>query len=164
MATESNQYEILSTARFYLELHLKGSDERIDGYFMECQGFKRSQDVIEHCEVTPGKWGKDGNSHGAVVRTKLPGNPKSDNITLKNGLTISTTFWDWLAAVEKGEWSKQRRDGDLTVYDQAAEEQARFRFEGAWPVSYKLSDFSGGGSDLAIVDIELAVDQFYRVT
>ena len=37
----ADQFELLTTARFYLELKLDGSQEPIDGYFMECQGFKR---------------------------------------------------------------------------------------------------------------------------
>lgn len=156
-------YEVLSSARFYLELHVDGSDDRIDGYFMDCQGFKRTQEVAELCEVTSDVWGKNGTSKGRVVRTKVPGNVKSENIILRRGLTISQAIWDWFAAVEQGKWAEQRRDGDITVYAQGSEEAARFRFFGAWPISYKISDFKAGSGEFEIEEFELAVDQFIRV-
>jgi phage tail-like protein len=155
--------EVFASSKFYLEIHLDGSDDRIDGYFMECQGFKRSQDVVEHAEVTPQKWGRDGTKQGRVVRTKIPGNIKSDNIVLKRGVTLSTALWDWFTAVEEGNWSRQRRDGDITIYDQGANETVRFRFMGAWPVSYKVSDVKADSSDFEVEEMELAIDEFTRV-
>lgn len=158
------QYEILSTCRYYLEITLAGANTQIDGYFMECSGFKRTIDTIEITEVTPQVWGNKGSTKGRVVRTKIPGNAKMQNIILKQGLCISTSLWDWLSQVEAGNWATQLRDGDLTVYDQGAEEKARFRFNGAYPVSYKISDFKAGSSELAIAELELAVRDFVRVT
>ncbi|HEY9653790.1 MAG TPA: phage tail protein [Coleofasciculaceae cyanobacterium] len=157
------KYEILTDSRFYLELTLEGSQELIDGYFKECSGFKRSQDVIEICEVTPQKWGKNGTKMGRVVRTKIPGNTKCENIVLHFGLTISMTMWKWFEAVEHGKWGEQRRDGDLTLYDQGGTERARFRFVGAWPISYKISDVKAEGKDFEIEQLELAVDEFTRI-
>jgi phage tail-like protein len=157
-------YEILTTSRFYLELSLAGSQSLIDGYFMECQGFKRTQEAIEICEVTPQKWGSKDNKYGRVVRTKIPGLSKSSNLTLRFGLTISDTMWKWFKSVEEGNWSKERKDGDLTIYDQGAIERARYRFIGAWPISYKISDLQAGSSDFQIEELELVVDEFFRVT
>jgi len=156
-------YEVLTGSRFYLELRVDGGDDRIDGYFMECLGFKRTQEVVEFCQVTPQKWGKQGNSAGRVVRSKIPGNITSGNLTLKRGMTISTALWDWFKEIEQGNWSKQRRDGDLTVYDQSSTERARFRFLGAWPVNYTISDAKVGNSDFQIEELELVVDEFVRV-
>lgn len=45
--------EILTRSRFYLELKLEGSQDSVDGIFMECSGFQSSQEVIEVVEVTP---------------------------------------------------------------------------------------------------------------
>ena len=73
-------YEVLTTSKYYLELSLDGSKEVIDGYFMECSGFKRNQELIEFAEVTPQKWGKNAKT-GRVALTKMPGNVKSDNLT-----------------------------------------------------------------------------------
>ena len=159
----ADQFELLTTARFYLELKLDGSQEPIDGYFMECQGFKRSQEMVEICEVTPQKWGKHNAKTGRVVRTKIPGNPKSENIILRRGMTISLTMWKWFKAVEEGEWAKQRRDGDLVIYNQGAEERARFRFQGAWPMSYKIADVKAGSNEFEVEELELSVDEFTRI-
>ncbi|CAN1213288.1 phage tail protein [Tumidithrix helvetica PCC 7403] len=160
----AQQLEILTTARFYLEITLQGSNETIDGYFMECSGFERSQDAIEIAEVTPQVWGKTGNTKGRVVRTKIAGNSKSSNITLKQGITISTTLWDWFTKVETGHWAEQLRDGDITVYDQSATEKVRFRFNGAWPVRYKLaSSFKADSSEFSVAELELSVNEFIRV-
>lgn len=158
------EYEILTNSRYYLEITLEGSQESIDGYFMECQGFKRSQEVISACEVTPQKWGSSNAKFGRILRTKLPGNSKTENIILKRGLGISMTLWDWFKAVEDGKWGAQRRDGDLTIYDQAAKQQARFRFGGAWPVSYKITDLKASSADFEVEELELAVETLVRVT
>jgi phage tail-like protein len=156
-------YEVLTNSRFYLALKLRGSDERIDGYFMECQGFKRTQEAIEIAEVTGQRWGSQPAEKGRVLRTKLPGNVKSNNITLKYGLTLSATMWKWFQSVEQGNWAQQFRDGDLTIYSQGGEVQARFQFFGAWPVSYKLGDVQAGGSDFQVEELELAINEFIRV-
>jgi len=155
--------EVLTTSKFYVEITLQGSLETIDGYFMECSGLSRSQEVIEIVEVTPQVWGKSSSTKGRVVRTKIPGNVKCDNIILKQGLTISMTMWNWLKAVEDGKWSEQFRDGDITIYDQSDTERARFRFNGAWPVRYKVSDFKADGSEFAIAEVELSVRDFLRI-
>ncbi|MEB3210438.1 MAG: phage tail protein [Leptolyngbyaceae bacterium] len=163
METKKDPYEILTTSRFYLEIALDDSHDLIDGYFAECQGFKRSQEVIEVCEVTPQKWGSANATKGRVNRTKMPGNMKSENIILKRGMTISDSLWKWLKAVEDGNWAKQRRDGDLTIYDQHGDPQARFRFLRGWPTSYKIADVKSDSTDFQIEELELAVEEFLRV-
>ena len=95
---------------------------------------------------------------------KLADNVKSDNIILKQGLTISMTMWNWLKSVEDGKWSQQLRDGDNTVYDQSATERARFRFNGAWPVRYKISDFKADSGEFAVAEVELSVNDFLRIS
>jgi phage tail-like protein len=155
--------ELLATSRFYLELHLKDSVDAIDAYFMECQGFKTSQSIIEICEVTPQMWGKDGKSQGRIIRTKIPGNISYTNLTLRRGLTVSMTVWNWLEAVQEGSWALQRRDGSLTLYDQGAQAQVRFEFKRAWPVSYSISDVSVSSGDLEIEELEVAVEELKRV-
>lgn len=159
----SNFPEILTTSRFYLELKLDGSKEPVDGYFMECQGFQTTQEVIEIAEVTPQKWGKNGNATGRVLRTKIPGNMTYSNLTLRRGLTISMTMWNWLTAVQDGKWSEQRRDGSLVIYNQAAKEQFRLEFKRAWPTSYKIADVSASGSEHEIEEIEVVVEELKRV-
>jgi phage tail-like protein len=151
--------EILTNCRFYLELKL--SDSPVDAYFMECKGFKRTQDVIEVCEVTHQRWGKQ-TMPGHVVRTKVPGNVKSNNLVLKRGMTQSMTLWNWFKAVQEGNWSDQRRNGSLSIYNQAGDVQARFEFFGAWPVSYTLTDVSASSNEVEIEELEIAFEEFVR--
>ncbi len=159
--------EYLSSTKFYVELHIDDSDDRVDGYFTECSGLSRTQDVIEHCEATALLWGSGvfgvPTARGKLVRTKMPGEAKSANITLKQGLSVSKAFWRWMKQVEDGNWNEKMRDGDITVYNQASEESARFRFEQAWPVKLNITNFSASGNEMSSVEIELAVHQFYRV-
>lgn len=150
--------EILTAHRFYLELTLKGSKDPVDAIFLECQGFKRTQDPIEICEVTRNK----GAQKVEVVRTKLPGNVKSGNLTLRRGITCSMTFWNWFQAVQEGNWAKQRKNASLTIYDQAAKPQARFALAGAWPSSYKLADVNARSTDIEIEEVEVAFEEFTR--
>jgi phage tail-like protein len=77
-------------------------------------------------------------------------------------MTKSTTLWKWFEAVQEGNWAKQRRDGSLSIYDQAGSPQAIFQFLGAWPVSYIASDLSSAGGDLEIEEMEIAVEMFTR--
>jgi phage tail-like protein len=152
--------EILTTCRFYLELKLDGSQEPVDAYFMECKGLKRNQAAIDVCEVSPRQWGKAKSGH--LSHTKLPGNVKTSNLTLRRGMTQSNTLWNWFEAVQEGNWAKQLRDGSLTIYDQVGNAQAFFQFGGAWPLSYMVSDLNAGTGDLAIEEMELAIETFTR--
>lgn len=155
--------EILTRSRFYLELKLDKSDDRVDGVFMDCSGFQVTQEAIEIAEVTPQKWGKDGKSLGRVVKTKIPGNVSYGNVTLKRGLTISMVMWNWLAEVQRGDWAKQRRDGSLSIYNQAGEIKFRFEFKRAWPSAYKIADVETTGTDYEIEEVEIVVEELVRV-
>ncbi len=158
---KQNLAEILTVARFYVELKLKGSSEPVDAYFMECKGFKYTQSVIELAEVFPQAWGKA--TRGRVLRTKLPGNEKVNNINLRRGLSASITLWKWIEDVQAGNWATQSYDGSLVIYRQNASEGARFNFKGAWPISYNIADSVVSGAELAFEELELAVESFKRV-
>jgi len=160
MATPGSLPEVLTNCRFYLELKLDGGDRPADAYFMECRGFKTTQEVVEVCEVTAQKWGQA--KHGNVVRTKVPGNMKVNNIVLKRGMTQSMTVWNWFKAVQQGKWAEQRRNGSLSIYDQDGNIQARFEFFGAFPTSYTLADVNSAGNDIEIEEMELACEEFVR--
>ena len=156
--------EILASCRFYLELSLDqpdGSPAGADAYFMECKGFKRTQEIVEACEVTPQKWGSANAKAGLITRTKIPGNVKTSNITLKRGMTRSRTVWNWFDSIQSGK-RDQARDGSITIYDQAGQAQARFSFQRAWPTSYVLTDLNASSNEIEIEEIELAVEEFKR--
>ncbi|NJO79515.1 MAG: phage tail protein [Cyanobacteria bacterium RM1_2_2] len=159
----TNTPEILAAHRFYLGLELDGSYDAVDGIFLECRGFQRTQEVIEVCEVTAQHWGSQGQSKGRVVRTKLPGNVKSSNLTLRRGMTFSTTFWKWFQQIQDGNWGKQRKDASLVIYDQSSTEMARFNLLRAWPTSYKITDVSARSSEIEVEELEIAYEEFARI-
>lgn len=163
MPTTTSPFEILTAHRFYLGLELDGSTDTVDGFFLECRGFQRTQEVIEVCEVTAQTWGANGQSKGRVVRTKLPGNVKSGNLTLRRGMTFSTTFWKWFQQVQDGNWGKQRKDASLVIYDQSSTEVARFNLFRAWPASYKITDVNARSSEIEVEELEIAYEEFERV-
>lgn len=152
--------ELLTASRFYLELTLSGGNDTIDATFLECQGFKRTQNVAEVCEVAPQQWAKA--KSGRVLRTKIPGNVKTENIVLRRGLTNSMTLWNWFAQVEAGKWGEQLKDGSLVIYDQSGQEQARFDFQKAFPVRYMAADLNAKSQDMEIEELEIAVETFIR--
>ncbi|MEB3358280.1 MAG: phage tail protein [Synechococcales bacterium] len=152
--------ELLTANRFYLELKLDGGNEAVDATFLECQGFKRSQEAIAICEVTPQQWGRA--KSGRVVDTKIPGSAKTENIILRRGMTHSMTLWNWFEAIETGNWAKQLRDGAVNIYDQAGQVRARFEFRGAWPTRYTAADLSAQSTEMEIEELEMVVESFIR--
>ncbi|MGD1910006.1 MAG: phage tail protein [Rivularia sp. (in: cyanobacteria)] len=151
---------VLSPHSFYLELTLDNSSEKVDAFFLECQGFQRTQEVIEICEVTSNKFGKA--KKGLPVRTKIPGNVKSGNLTLRRGMSPSITLWDWFQASHDN-WAKQRRNLSLTIYDPMSKGQARFELTGAWPISYQFAGVGARSTDIVIEEAEIAFEHFKRV-
>lgn len=152
--------EILTASRFYLELSLGGSDGS-DCYFLECRGFQQTQAPIEICEVI-NKIGKGIGTGQQVIRTKLPGNVKSGNITLRHGMTSSKALWDWFKSIQDGKWGEQRKLMSLTIYNQASQEVAKFQLKNAWPSSYKLTDVNAKSTEIEIEELEVAFEQFVR--
>ncbi|MGG6268107.1 phage tail protein [Leptolyngbya sp. AN03gr2] len=160
---QSNLFpEVLTTSRFYVELVLDGSAS-VDAYFMECKGLKYTQEVIEACEVTPQRWGRS-TAPGRIVRTKIPGGHKVGNLTLKRGMTNSLSFWTWIESVQNGNWRDQCKDGSLVIYRQDGTQGARFQFLRAFPVSYNFAGSNVTANELAIEELELAIEEFKRVS
>lgn len=146
--------EVLTQSRFYLELTLGGSSGEADATFLECKGFKVTQDVVDVCEVT---------SKGRIRAMKIPGNTKTNNITLRRGICSSQTLWQWFEKVQDGGWAQERRDGSITIYDQKSQMQARFQFQGAWPTSYTFPDVDANSTEYAIEELELVCEGLKRV-
>jgi phage tail-like protein len=155
-------FEILTASSFYIELKLDGSNDNIDGIFLECQGFQRTQPVIEICEVTSQIWGSQKNK-GRVVRTKLPGNDRSGNITLKRGMTSSVVLWEWFQKVQQGKWKEQRQMISLNICTNARTVNGKYQLDGAWPTNYKVADLNASSTDFAIEELEIAFEEFKRV-
>ena len=154
--------ELLAASRFFLrlELALEGGNDNVDATFLECQRFERSQPITEIVEVTPNQWAQA--KFGQLVTAKIPGRAKTENIVLKRGMTNSMTLWKWFNQVESGKWKDNVVEGSLSIYDQAGNEQARYDFRGAWPTRYATADVNAQSTEIAIEELELAVDAIVR--
>jgi phage tail-like protein len=154
--------ELLLANRFYLRLEIKisGSKEQVDAVFLECQRLQRTQKLIEIVEVSPNQWAKAKCGH--LTTAKIPGRSTTDNIVLKRGMTNSPFLWKWFTEVELGKWKNNVAEGSLSIYDQAGSEQARYNFRGAWPLRYSTSQANAQSTELAIEELELAVETLER--
>jgi phage tail-like protein len=157
-------FEFLTACRFYLKLNLDDSKYPVDAIFLECKGFKATQQIVEICEVTPNRWGKA--TTGQVVRTKVPGNTKYDNIILRRGMSSSMTFWNWFEHTQEGGWSdksNQRKDGSLKIFNQSGKPAAMYEFKRAWPTVFKIADVSAKSTEFEIEELTIAIEELKRV-
>ena len=119
--------------------------------FTEVSGLDIATEVIEY---------QDGDD---ILLRKRPGRTKYSNITLKRGLTRgegSSALWDWYQQVIDGKF--ERRQGRIIVLDKRGEEVARYSFFEAWPCKWKGFTVSETGTDVAVEEIELAVERIER--
>lgn len=159
-AVYPREREYLPSYRFTLQLSIDDRNDREDVTFQECIGLKLSQDLIDIYEVTPQRWATS--EFGKVVRTKIPGNIKTENLVFRRGMTNSRTLWNWIEAVYSGRWSQQRRDGFLMIFDQAGNTQLRLDILGAWPVRYQAADVNSESEKIEIEELEVAFDMLER--
>lgn len=155
--------ELLLASRFYFELSLKlkGGNDTVDAVFLECQKFQKNQKIIEIVEVAKTQWANA--KKGQLVTTKIPSRSTVDNLVLKRGLTDSLALWQWFTDIESGKWDEDHISaGSLNVFDQGGAVKAKFDFTGAWPTRYSTSDMNAQSSEMAIEELELAVDGFTR--
>ncbi|MEM7796837.1 MAG: phage tail protein [Cyanobacteria bacterium P01_C01_bin.118] len=155
--------ELLLANRFYFELSLKlkGGNDTVDAVFLECQKFQKNQKIIEIVEVANAQWANA--KVGQLVTTKIPGRSTTENLVLKRGLTDSLALWQWFTDIEAGKWDSDHVSaGSLNVFDQGGSVKAKFDFTGAWPTRYSTTDMNAQSSEMAIEELELAIDGFTR--
>ena len=78
-------------------------------------------------------------------------------------MTNSVLLWKWFLEVEQGKWYEHLATGSLVMFDQAGAEQARYNFQGAWPARYSTSENKAQSAEMAIEELELAVESIERV-
>jgi phage tail-like protein len=150
--------EFLTACRFHVFLQPAGEEPSgADAIFLEFKGLKATQQVVEACEVTSG---------GRVVRTKIPGNIKYNNLILRRGMTNSLALWNWFDDVQNKQWGERRPEGKnfyVRIFNQSGVPTARYEFENAWPTSYKIDPLSAKSTNFEIEELEIAFEQFRRV-
>lgn len=119
--------------------------------FSECSGANTEQDVIEY---------REGNTKPYLL--KLPGLKKFGDITLRRGFTKNNELWVWRQTVLDGK--TVRRTGSIVLNDEAGQPALTWKFTQAWPRQYSAPNFNGTGSEVAIEELILVVEDLQLET
>ncbi len=101
----------------------------------EVSGLKMENDVIEM---------KHNTFDGKYVNKKLPGRPKSGEVTLTRGLTDDTNMQDWMKKSHFGDMAGARKGGSVIVFDYMGAELKRYKLTNAWPKSLEIGSLKAG--------------------
>ena len=116
--------------------------EAVAAGFQEVEGLGASIGVVEY---------RNGNDKESSVR-KLPGLRKFDNVTLKRGLILDLSLWEWFDSDPP-----DPRDVTITLLDEALRSVMRFHLRDAWPCRWTGPHLHGAKSLLAVESVELTI-------
>jgi phage tail-like protein len=124
-------------------------------FFTEASGLALTTDVFEYSEG-----GLNGYTHKLPVRTKV------GNITLKKGLVLSDTLWNWYDEVVNG--TINRKDLTINTYDQTlattAPSKISWTLATALPIKWTGPAFKASDNTIAIDSLEFACGALTRAT
>jgi phage tail-like protein len=153
----------IATSRFYVEF-----DGMTDKMLKSVQeiSFKGQVKGSEKALAST----KDGKTLRQSTSTGFEENP---NITIEVYLVEGDMdFYNWMKAIMPksyagagsgdGKWSDNRKNGAIVAYDPGDNEIMRWTIQKAWVKSYKVSDFSAEGTDLATETFELVCEDIKR--
>ena len=84
------------------------------------------------------------------------GHPQFSEVILKRGMTDDLVFWDWASQILSGK--KQRRNVNITVFNQAGETMQCWTLIGAVPVGWKAPSLQANSNTVAIEELTLAYE------
>ena len=84
------------------------------------------------------------------------GQPQFSEVTLKRGMTNDLVFWDWVSQILSGK--TQRRNVNITVFNQAGETMQCWTLIGAVPVGWKAPSLQANSTTVAIEELTLAYE------
>ncbi len=118
--------------------------------FSECSGLTLESDVIEY---------RNGNED--ITVRKLPGLKKFTNIVLKRGYTNDKSLWEWRKTVLDGK--TERRDGTITLLNEARQPALRWNFYFGWPSKWEGPTMNAKTNDVAIETLNITVEKIELV-
>ncbi|MEO0985384.1 MAG: phage tail protein [Cyanobacteria bacterium J06639_14] len=154
----------VTTSRFYVEF---------DG--MTDKLLKSIQEVAFQGQVKGNEKALMSTKDGKTMRQSTSsGFEENPNITLEVYLMKDDAdFYKWMentmptsysgAGSGGGKWSENRKNGAIVAYDPGDNEIMRWEMKNAWPKSYKVSDFTSDGTDLAYETYEIVCEDIKRV-
>ena len=116
--------------------------------FREVGGLEVTTEVVEF---------QDGDD---ITTRKRPGRTSYSNIVLKRGYIASDELWEWMSKTIDG--TVERKSGSVILADDTGSEIIRYNFYEAWPCKWKGFSLNGMGTDVAIEELELAIERFER--
>jgi phage tail-like protein len=87
---------------------------------------------------------RQNTSDGKFVVKKLPGRPKSGQLTLTRGLTGETSFDNWIKDARFGRMQDARKGGAIIVYDYEGNPIKRYKLTNAWPKTLEIGTLKAG--------------------
>jgi phage tail-like protein len=131
----------------YFSLEIDGEEI---AQFMECSGFKSSNEVFEI---------QEGGYNGSVH--KRPDSSTWGTVTLKKATTVSTMFEEWRDSfiTDEGFGGRASKSGAVILRGEDGSELRRYSFVGVWPVSWEGPSLASSGSDMAMETLEIAFDR-----
>jgi phage tail-like protein len=118
--------------------------------FSECTGLNTEQNVIDYRE------GQEG-----ITPRKLPGLTKFGNITLKRGITVDKTIFQWRKTVSDGDI--ERKNLSVVLQNEKHDEVVRWNVINAWPSKYVAPDLKATANEIAVESVELTHEGLERV-
>ena len=115
--------------------------------FSEASGLTFDTDPVEY---------REGTDIPLHVR-KLTGLRKFGNLSLKRGITNSTSLWDWYKNVLNG--VPDRRNGAVILRDEEHNDVMRWEFENGWISKWEGPTLNATSNDVGIEGIEICVER-----
>jgi phage tail-like protein len=114
--------------------------------FSEVSGLSGENAIVEY---------REGNQ--STTMRKQPGLTKYNNIMLKRGFTAqSKELWGWRKKVIDGK--TQRLPGTITLLDEARNPALTWKFYEAWPSKWAGPAFNAKNNEIAIEELEIAIE------
>lgn len=113
--------------------------------FAEIGGLSTETDIVEY---------REGSED--ITNRKLPGKRKYTNLSFKRGFTKDKALWLWRKEVMDGK--TRRLAGTITLLDEARKPALVWKFYEAWPSKWAGPAFNAKNNDIAIEEMELAVE------
>jgi phage tail-like protein len=118
--------------------------------FSECSGLEGTIETEDY---------EEGGNNGFVHRFRK--HMRWNSIVLKRGVGLDDRLWDWFYAYTQG--TGQRRNGLITLLDEAGERKKTWGFREGLPVRYVGPVMKADQSAVAIESIEIAHHGLYQL-
>jgi phage tail-like protein len=122
------------------------------GGFSECSGLNTETAEIEY---------RNGNED--ITVRKLPGLKKFTNIMLKRGFTKNgTDLWKWRQTVLDGK--TERRDGTITLLDEARQPAIKWHFYFGWPSKLEGPTLNAKTNEVSVETLNISCEKIEMET